>query len=600
MKRFLKVLLSIALVACFVLGAVACNKDNSTSDSGSSSTGGSSTKPKPTGDPITITVYTAVNIVEQNALNAVATAYSDLKYQEGKDITVVINNKTDPNAYMQNVKTMAGSTVSAPTIVSTSIIPEYYGTDKIVDLTEYLEEDNPYMEGSGVWKDGLEEDAYRTKVSGSSATIPGLSYSSNYLAVFYNKKAMLDVMGGDPIVAKDGTIDNSKITWEWLLKALKTAKETGKNFANPLGLSTEQASCGEDSFNMISHLINMYLDQYYRDFIEDVHSVEGDYSYIESLDSAWTYSSTDATVDSVEKYTYNLNKVIDLYFNQTGYNPESERYAEVMENLYDLLQYSDPTAPYSEVFSRFNETTLVYENNNTTYKDMKLFYVEALDYVRTYRDAFKTQAEGGKTVYPDTAKITSQLGWFLMPAMQSELEGVADNVRSFGGPAENFGVLKSTKASDNKAAIDFLKYLFSPTGQQAIYSSYKSANNAPITMRQLVKNVEIPAVIDCTEFITTDGDCSNSPYVIFAKGSGMELATVGTTNEKVNETVAKTLSDYFRGSTKNWAATGKSVFNTIKSGFASYANNKSLIFTDFSKVAEATANLKNSPFNTSD
>ena len=142
----------------------------------------------------------------------------------------------------------------------------------------------------------------------------------------------------------------------------------------------------------------MYLDQYYRDFIEDVHSVEGDYSYIESLDSAWTYSSTDATVDSVEKYTYNLNKVIDLYFNQTGYNPEAERYAEVMENLYDLLQYSDPTAPYSEVFSRFNETTLVYENNNTTYKDMKLFYVEALDYGRTYRDAFKTQAEGGKNV----------------------------------------------------------------------------------------------------------------------------------------------------------------------------------------------------------
>lgn len=598
MKNLFSKLLTIALALSFVFAAIACTPkpDSSSSSSSSSSSGGGTKPPK---DSVTLTVYTAVNIVEQDALNAVATAYSDLKYKEGKDITVIINNKTDPNAYMQNVKTMAGSTISSPTIVSTSIIPEYYGTEKIVDLAEYLEEANPYIEGNTCWKDGLEEDAYRTKVSGSSATIPGLSYSSNYLAVFYNKKAMLDVMGGDPIVAADGTIDNSKLTWSWLIKALKTAKEAGKNFSNPLALSSEKASCGEDSFNMVSHLINMYLDQYYRDFINEVHSSEGDYSYIESIDSDWTYSATDMSIDSVDKYTYNLNKVIDLYFNQTGYNPESARYAEVMENLYDLLQYSDPDAPYIENFHRFNETTIVYEKNSTLYKDMKLFYVEALDYVRTYRDAFKVEQAGGKTLYPDTQTITGQLGWFLMPAMESELDGVADNVRSFGGPAENLGILKSTKASDNEVAVDFLKYLFSPTGQQAIHSSYKGSNNAPITMRQLVKNVQIPEAIDCTGFVNTSGDCSASPYVIFGKASGMELATIGNTNEKVNETVAQTLSDYFRGTTRDWSATGTSVFNTIKSGFASYAKNKALILTDYTNIAQVTANLKNSPFTTS-
>ena len=264
MKNLFSKLLTIALALCLVFGAVACNPQQDSSPSSSDS--GSTPKP-PKSDPVTLTVYTAVNIVEQDALNAVATAYSDLKFKEGKDITVIINNKTDPNTYMQNVKTMAGSSINAPTIVSTSIIPEYYGTEKIVDLAEYLEEANPYIEGNTCWKDGLEEDAYRTKVSGSTATIPGLSYSSNYLAVFYNKKAMLDVMGGDPIVAEDGTIDNSKLTWSWLIKALKTAKESDKNFKNPLALSSEKASCGEDSFNMVSHLINMYLDQYYRDFI---------------------------------------------------------------------------------------------------------------------------------------------------------------------------------------------------------------------------------------------------------------------------------------------------------------------------------------------
>ena len=605
MKKISKSLLAVILCFVMMLGVIACggNKSNPDSNGGSTSTSektSTSTSDKTSasqgdGESTTIMLYTAVNAIEQSALRSVADAYSDYQYNVlGKDIQIVINNRTDPEAYMQAVRNMASTSVSVPSIVQTSIIPEYYGSNKIVDLTPYLEEANPYIKGNKAWKDALEPDAYRTKVSGASETIPGVSYSSNYLTVFYNKKAVLDVLGESEVVGKDGTIDNSKITWSWLISSLKKAKEaTGKNFKNPLGLSRSEQSCGEGSFNMLSHLVNMYLDQYFRDFIEKVHSTSDDYSYV-SVDADWTYDAADPSVDAVDKYSFNLNKVVDYYFNQTGYNPNSERYTEVMENLYDLMSYSDPDAAYLDTFHRFNETTLNYEKN-ASYADLKLFYVEALDYVRTYRDAFKTEIQGKPTQYPDAATISNQLGWFLMPAMESDLEGVADNVRSFGGPQENFGVLNTGNTKTNEYAIDFLKYLLSPQGQQVIYATYRKENDAPITLVQLVKNIEIPAEIDYT-YVKSAGDCSTSPYLIFGKCSGMTDATVGDTSEYVYNDVAKILSKYFRSTNRTW--NGNELFASIKSGFASYATKNNFIYTDPAQVSEKTNGLKNSPYNT--
>lgn len=81
--------------------------------------------------------------------------------------------------------------------------------------------------------------------------------------------------------------------------------------------------------------------------------------------------------------------MIDKFFNQSEYGPLSERYSEMMSNLYALTRYCDPEASYHDTFSRFNETTLVHTGKvaSGTYTDKKLFYVEALTYVRTYRDA---------------------------------------------------------------------------------------------------------------------------------------------------------------------------------------------------------------------
>lgn len=599
MKKLTKLLLAIMLALSVGLTAVGCatgGENPGGENPGGENPGGNN--PGGGNEPITATIdfYTTVNVVEQSALQQVANAYSDLQYENGNNITVMVRNNTDPSAYTQTVRNLLANGVSNPTIANTSVAPEYYDSGRILDLSGYLEEPNEYIEGNTAWMDALEEDAYRSRQTGASSIVPGLSYSSNYTTVYYNKAAMRSVLGDDPIVAEDGTIDNTKITWEWFMNALETAQNSGQNFDYPLGVSTSTQSFGTDSFTIGSTIIDTYLDQYFRDFLEEVHSQEGDYSYISSIDSVWEYDTENATLDLPNVYTYNMNRVVDTFFNQEGYNPLSDRYEELMENLYEFFSYADPEASYNDVFNRFNETVITYEEKGGTYDDMKLFYVEDLTYIRTYRDAFKTTNSNGATVYPTASEIADELGWFILPAMDSDLEGVADNVRPNGGPSENYGVLSTGEQSLDEIAVDFLRYLFSPDGQSAIYASYEASNYAPINMRQLVKNVTIPESIDYTGLIDVEGDCSNNPYRIFGKGTGLTTITVGSSGEYVTDQIASLLSGYFRGSNSDWAAQAQSMFDILCSGFADYANENNFIYTDYSQAASATNNLVNSPY----
>lgn len=599
MKKLTKLLLAIMLALSVGLTAVGCatgGENPGGENPGGENPGGNN--PGGGNEPITATIdfYTTVNVVEQSALQQVANAYSDLQYENGNNITVMVRNNTDPSAYTQTVRNLLANGVSNPTIANTSVAPEYYDSGKILDLSGYLEEPNEYIEGNTAWMDALEEDAYRSRQTGASSIVPGLSYSSNYTTVYYNKAAMRSVLGDDPIVAEDGTIDNTKITWEWFMNALETAQNSGQNFDYPLGVSTSTQSFGTDSFTIGSTIIDTYLDQYFRDFLEEVHSQEGDYSYISSIDSVWEYDTENATLDLPNVYTYNMNRVVDTFFNQEGYNPLSDRYEELMENLYEFFSYADPEASYNDVFNRFNETVITYEEKGGTYDDMKLFYVEDLTYIRTYRDAFKTTNSNGATVYPTASEIADELGWFILPAMDSDLEGVADNVRPNGGPSENYGVLSTGEQSLDEIAVDFLRYLFSPDGQSAIYASYEASNYAPINMRQLVKNVTIPESIDYTGLIDVEGDCSNNPYRIFGKGTGLTTITVGSSGEYVTDQIASLLSGYFRGSNSDWAAQAQSMFDILCSGFADYASENNFIYTDYSQAASATNNLVNSPY----
>lgn len=594
-KRWIIGIMSLLMCGAFLLPA--CTDPGKGNQGGGNGSETQTPGGIPSGTRETITMYTAVNIIEQHSLEAVAANYENEQQKRGNRISVAIENVTDPDAYNMNMKNMAGNGVKNPTIISIATVPEYHGTDKIVDLAGYLEEPNEYSPDYDTWADSLEPDAYRTVRAGSSTTIPGISYSSNYTCVFYDKAAMKAVLGSDPLVDETGTIkiDDPAFNWDWIMSALETASHH-PDFPHPLGLARDTQACGQDSFNLFTSFLNMYLDQYFRDFIETVHSEEGDYSYIPAFDEDWAYDETDLSIDLPSRYTYNFNKVVDYFFNQgEKYGPQSARFKECMENLYDLLQYSGEKESYADMFKNFNRCTLTYEHLGGSYTDLKLFYVETLGYVRTYRDAF---GDKGQSIYPSAEQITSRLGWFLMPAMKSDLPGVAKDVRAWGGPLENYGVLSTGSATKDAIAVDFLKYLVSPLGQQRICQQYMEENYAPQVMHQFVKGITIPEEIDFTQVASAvHGDGGSNPYLNFGAGNGLSICNIDGTMDKVSTSVANVLSGYLTGGDRNWTK-GVDLLNVYKSGFKDYADHYSLIFTDPANVSAATGGLKNSPYNT--
>ncbi len=619
-KRTLMLISGLALSACFCFTAACGGNGNGGNTSGGGNGGGTGNGGNQGGHntPITATIdmYTAINIIERQALEATVQAYEDYQFDLGNNIDVQLHNTDDPDSLQRTLRNLVSTgAVRNPTIGSVATLPEYHGTNKLVDLDGYLDEANPYNPDYDTWRDSLESDAYRPIRAGGTVTTPGVSYSSNYACMFYNKKAMKEVMAGDPLVDETGTIDTDSpdFDWDWMLGALKKASEhwkyapdpsnpneTVSNF--PLAISRNESSCGQTNFNLVTTMVNMYLDQYFRDFTEEVHSQDGDYSYINSIDSAWQYNADDPMIDYEDRYSYNLNRIVDAYFNHsTEFGPESDRYGEMMENLYDLMQYAKSTDAYNDCFNNFNRTTLRYSKGSYYgNEDMRLFYFETLGYVRTFRDAHKSDTSSG-TVYPSAQWIDENLGWFLLPAMPSELEGVADNVRPAGGPLESYGVLSSGSTATDEIAVDFLRWLTSPLGQEHVTAEY-IAQDAPQMMHQLVKGVVIDERVDFTAVAAkVKGDIGFSPYNIFAMGSGMSTCRVTDasgqlTNNYLRDSVGKLLSDYLKGSSREWTLGGQ-MLGFIKSGFASYADQYQLIYTDPAKVSEVTGGLKNNPFN---
>ena len=361
--------------------------------------------PDPTPDPVptdtlpenvsgTLDIYISLNEDEAAAYQMVADEYTYLQKEKGNTVKVNINNNSTADSYQKEVEALISMGVSNATIAKTGVAPSYYGTDSIVDLSSYLSLKNPYADNQ-VWKDVLEPEAYAPKFARGKSTVPSISYDTNYLVVFYDTRALADLGLQVPT------------TWDEMIACLEAASKDS-DFKNPLGLGVDSGSATR---TFLAWVVQMYMDQYFRDFIDVAHSQKGDYSYSSRIDGNYEYDLSDLLLGDSSNYTYNLNRMIDAYFNDTDeWGPLSPRFQDMMANLQELLPYIDTKASYGDLFNRFNETASSYNadgSDNGLYHDRKIFYIQRLDYILTYKTAFETK--GTKLSVKD---IGDRLGWF--------------------------------------------------------------------------------------------------------------------------------------------------------------------------------------------
>lgn len=572
MKLFQKLLCAVLALA-FAFALAACGGTGKT-PGGEDPGGGGNTELSGT-----INIYIPFGTTDQNALRQVANAYMRLHRN------VTVNIQANPSdQYTEAVRGI----ILAPEetdmdIVQINVVSEYYGTDRIVEFSSYLNQRNPYgtPDENGtypIWKDMLEEEAYFTDEG--SYTIPALSYESNYLMVFYSKQ----------LFENNGW--TAPTTWQELLNLLDSARTAG--YVNPLGLNYDESGVENFYFGSIQQ---MYLDQYFRDVINTVHSQDGDYSYIDSVNYGWEYSADDPYVDSREQYTYNLSRLIDAYFNGSEINATSARFADMMANLYELTRYSSSAYTAATMRNAFHNGVLTALGGASyTPAESCVLYVSRMDYISDFQTSIGAVLDFPNDSIP-ADQIDDYLGWFVLPAMpdNASVDGgapAADNVRPFGGPDHHpMGVINHNDQERTNLVMDFMMFWYSPQGMDYFYGAYGDVGTAlPLTC--LVRDVEKPVNSLVENIPTFEGLCSLNPYLEI--GIGYDASIYGSSGT-VRDGYVSVIRNYLTSSSSDWSSYGTQVHSTISSGFANYAAAENLRFTD---PAESVNYFQNSPYRT--
>lgn len=545
--KILKKILIFVFVCAFLLLGVACDTGNGTDDTGGGSEKGG-----------TINIFLPIDSDSETAFKNVGNAYKKMKKAQGVDVNVVVRSSQDPQGYYTAVDGLLKNPDKQDgDIIQANTVSQYYGTGALVDFTPYLNTPNAYN-GNKVWKTTLREDAYRADVK--TQHIYNLSMEGNAFVAFYNKKTF-----------SDNGITPPK-TWGEFIGILDKLKNEVR-YTAPLGLNFDEAGLESNNFNWV---LQMYMDQYFRDMIDAAHSQEGDYSYIPEIDAddVWQYDPTDPTNDSPSAYTYNFTRVVNEYFKDgSKYNTTSARFADLMGNLKELASYASTDYSSSAIRQRFQNDALSvsgaqqYELNNRV-----AVYLLRLDYITDHQKSLG-QAMGKANGVVPTNELSDMLGWFPLPAMPDnggEGAPAADDLRTLGGPDHHPLALVNRNAEKTELCIDFLKYLFSPQGFDEYYRHYKNLGKV-CAMQCYLKDYELPAEVSIEGETKFEGDCSTNPYRLFAtyysENTGI-LATGGMLQDLVNAQI----SQYLRaGSGTAWTAYGEEILRLMKDAFPNYA-----------------------------
>ena len=581
--KSLKKILAATFSMLFLFSFAACGNSGVSSSSGNQGENSSSSAEEGGGTVKsgTIDIFLPIDADSETALKNVGNSYAKMMKGKGVNVRINVRSSQDPQGYITSVDGLLKyPDKQAGDIIQANTVAQYYGTGKLVDFTPYLNSKNPYNENK-VWKTTLREDAYRT--DDKTQEIYNLSMEGNALVAFYNKKIFAQY---DVEVPSD---------WNSLISALDTLKLAG--YTAPLGLNYEAGGLDSNNFNWVQQ---MYMDQYFRDMIDDAHSQSSDYSYISEIDDVWEYDAADPLNDSRKGYSYNFTRVVNSYFKDgSKYNTKSARYAEMMKNMKKLVSYSSSDYSNSVVRQRFQQDALAAEGKNYELKSRVAVYLLRLDYITDHQKSLG-QALGKANGILPISELSQMLGWFPLPAMPNNGGAgapAADNVRTLGGPDHHPFALVNRDADKTALCMDFLKYLFSPTGFDEYYKHYKNLGKV-CAMQCYLKDYTLPAEVSIAGKLNFDGDCSTNPYRLFANWY-TENTGIMAPSGKVQTLVNSQIADYLRadGDGSDWASYGANIYNIMADGFSNYASWRKLKWNDVAAYTSANVNYSTDPMN---
>ena len=354
------------------------------------------------------------------------------------------------------------------------------------DIYADLSTRNAYA-GNQIWKTVLEQNAYTTDTTGRKITYI-MNSESLLTAWFANREAF----------AAAGLTDASGAaavpeTWDDLMDAC--AKLQAAGYAYPLGIAGDNDSI---TYSQFCWLLRVYGDQYFRDMLQKIQPVQGDYCYSElmepfelDLNAEQPEAEDNYLVNVARKYWTILDKTSPDFV-----GPESEKYGEFISQLAKMIPYVSPTFATDSLDG--------VRANFVANRADKTSPVILLDYFGNALEIANSLKQAGDRAFT--------LDMFDYPYMEGE-NVKTSFMRDVGG---NGGYLSVMDLGNEQTAVslDFLKFFMSPYGQSAYYEGLLNSDATPDGV-STVKHFEIPAewnAIFSSEKISFTGLCDMNPY----------------------------------------------------------------------------------------
>ncbi len=480
LKSFSTTMLALTLVA------TGCSKSNTAGDASSSKPSPSATSstqstPAASATP-TAQLSGTINLsfpmgTAKPAWEKIAQAYQKIN----PNVKITIDDK-DSATYADWLNAqIAGGNTSADIVVNNTAA-SYFGENKFVDFSAYLNKTNPY--GKKNWKEMMDKAAYTP--NGPHGETYTLSIDSFQIPWFYNKNIFKDAGVTPPT------------NWDELIQVSQKILDKGYQ---PIALPGNAESFWTGTMGW---LLLRYNDQYWKDMEEKFHCTKDDYCFDPEIDGNWKFDVKDKFND--EKANFNTLKVVKaLQSGEIGAaNPKTK------------AMYSN----FNKLIPKYTGDKTFFEVDSKKAQDMFIqgkaaMYIDLSSFAANFENVMKNQAN------------KFELGYFWDPPM-TDKETAVQYVRKQAGNLGFMGAINKSKEQNN-LNMDFLMFFASPEGQKVRFAALSDANVAP-SGSVLVYGVELPQkwkdTLGPMALEVDNSRFNRNPLIIFSRGLNDEQQSV--------------------------------------------------------------------------
>ncbi len=354
------------------------------------------------------------------------------------------------------------------------------------DMYSDISKKNNYA-GNQIWKTVLGENAYISDTTGRKITYI-MNSEALYTAWFFNEEAFKAA----GITNADGSA-KKPTTFNEMMEFCETLYKNG--YTNPLGIAGDNDSI---TYSQFCWLLRVYGDQYFRDMLQKIQPVDGDYCYNELL-NPFKLNLDDPQPEAASNYVVNVAREYWTILDESSADfvgPKSKKYGEFMSNLLKMKKYLPTT---------FNTKSLDdVRSDFVANRNDKSSPVILLDYLGF--------GLGFNNMMKDAGDRKFTLGIFDYPYMEGT-EVHTNFVRDVGGNGGYLSIMDHGK-DQNEVTLDFIKFFMSPYGQSAYYEGLESGNATPMgisTVKQLKLSEDWEKIFNSDD-VKFNGLCDMNPY----------------------------------------------------------------------------------------